>query len=265
MDRVNNENIRRLPSESRTHNCLDNFYWRAHHRDDASLNKYTTPATNASNTLHHLVCIPLESFGVLLTAPQKEHRYEAYLELKEGMRVVLQCNLHAQAGLVNGSQGTIVGFEPFDRAKLPCKATGKIEENGSLKGPHADYIEEQIQAYAKANRLQAWPIVLFDNGLKRTIYADCSYSELGNEEKKREPDQPKLEPSLLSRTQIPLVAGYAITVHKSQVSLLFKVQCSGFAGTLFNINHLHQGMTLDRVIVDLRDAFEASQIYVARK
>ncbi|KAJ5064036.1 hypothetical protein J3E74DRAFT_309206, partial [Bipolaris maydis] len=47
------------------------------------------------------------------------------------------------------------------------------------------------------------------------------------------------DPSLLSRTQIPLIAGYAITVHKSQ------------------------GMTLDRVIVNLRDAFEPSQIYVA--
>ncbi|USP82420.1 hypothetical protein yc1106_09694 [Curvularia clavata] len=227
VDRVNSENIRRLPSESRTYRCLDNFRWKPHHQGDESLIKYTMRATNGSNTLQQL----------------KEHRYEACVELKEGMRVVLQSNLDPQSNLVNGTQGTIVGFELYDPKKLPSKASGKPsstgERNACLKGPHAEYAEDEILGYAKDNRHPSWPIVEFDDGKTRTIYADCSYSELGNEEKRRQEGQPRQEPSLLSRTQIPLVAGYAITVHKSQ------------------------GMTLSRVIVDLSAAFEASQIYVA--
>ncbi|EHK16881.1 uncharacterized protein TRIVIDRAFT_139619, partial [Trichoderma virens Gv29-8] len=45
--------------------------------------------------------------------------------------------------------------------------------------------------------------------------------------------------SLLHRTQIPLLPGWAMSVHRSQ------------------------GMTLDRVIVDLSHAFEEGQVYVA--
>jgi ATP-dependent DNA helicase PIF1 len=167
-------------------------------------------------------------------AALKEHRYEIYVHLKEGMRVVLQANLDASAGLVNGSQGTIIGFEPFDEKRLPRKPENRNDAGASgenfTRGAHARYFEEQIKIFGKQNKSQPWPIVKFDNGLQRTIFADATASELGNEEPY----------SLLSRTQIPLMAGYAITVHKSQ------------------------GMTLERVIVDLSRAFEPSQIYVAR-
>jgi ATP-dependent DNA helicase PIF1 len=172
----------------------------------------------------------------MLTFLQKDHRYEATIHLKEGMRVVLQANLEPEAGLVNGTQGSIIGFEPFDPNRLPRAAQSK-EDKGDIRGTHAHYGEGQIKRYADKNRRQAWPIVRFDNGETRTIYADCPCNELGNIGEQG--DDSKL--SLLSRAQIPLVAGYAITVHKSQ------------------------GMTLDRVIVDLGKAFEASQLYVARK
>jgi ATP-dependent DNA helicase PIF1 len=128
------------------------------------------------------------------------------VQVKEGQRVVLQANLDPQAGLVNGSQGSIIGFEPFDQNKLPRKAE-RNEGDGGLRGAHGKYAEFQITEYAKRNGSQSWPIVKFDNGLTKTIYADCPCNELGNEEPF----------SLLSRTQIPLMAGYAITVHKSQV------------------------------------------------
>lgn len=158
------------------------------------------------------------------------------MQLKEGQRVVLQANLEPLRGLVNGTQGSIIGFEPFDPKKLPRKLNGRADEVAptgvkELKGERGRYQEEQIKVFAGLNGKQPWPIVQFDNGEKRTIYADCTVNELGNEEPY----------SLLSRAQIPLMAGYAITVHKSQ------------------------GMTLDRVIVDLKLAFEPSQIYVARK
>jgi ATP-dependent DNA helicase PIF1 len=152
------------------------------------------------------------------------------------MRVVLQANLEPDAGLVNGSQGLIIGFEEFDPNKLPRAAEGK-DDYGELKGTHAKYAQGQIKEYANRNRRQPWPVVRFDNGRTKVIYADCPCNELGNVGEHG--DEGKL--SLLSRAQIPLVAGYAITVHKSQ------------------------GMTLDRVIVDLKEAFEASQLYVARK
>jgi ATP-dependent exoDNAse (exonuclease V) alpha subunit len=77
----------------------------------------------------------------------------------------------------------------------------------AIAGSHAQHREEQIQLFAKENKYSSWPVVRFDNGQTRTIYADCTVSELGNEEPY----------SLLSRTQIPLMSGYAITVHKSQV------------------------------------------------
>ena len=134
------------------------------------------------------------------------------------MRVVLQANLEPNAGLVNGSQGVIIGFEPFDEQRLPRKAENRSEAAMSgvpfTRGAHARYFQEQIKIYSKDNKRQPWPIVKFDNGLTKTIFADCTASELGNEEPY----------SLLSRTQIPLMAGYAITVHKCQVCLAHTLQ-----------------------------------------
>ena len=69
----------------------------------------------------------------------------------------------------------------------------------------------------------------FDNGITRTVFAECRVNELGDE-------QPY---SLLMRTQIPLVAAWTMTIHKSQ------------------------GMTLNKVIVDLARSFESGQEYVA--
>ena len=123
----------------------------------------------------------------------------------------------------------IIEFQEFDEKALP--RAPKKGEDGELRGDHGAYRQEQIKAFASANGRQPWPVVRFTNGTTRTIFADCTVNVLGN-------DEPYCK---LSRTQIPLTAGYAITVHKSQ------------------------GMTLDRVIVDLARAFEQSQIYVACK
>jgi ATP-dependent DNA helicase PIF1 len=194
VDRINHENISKLPSQAITYKCVDHFDWKTHHQDDTSMEKNSRRGED----------------GTLVAL--KEHRYEVHVHLKEGMRIVLQANLEPGMGLVNGSQGTIIGFEPFDDKRLPRKAENRNEaaKPGSTftRGGYAKYFEEQIKIYGKENKRQPWPIVQFDNGLTRTIFADCTASELGNEEPF----------SLLSRTQIPLMAGYAITVHKSQVS-----------------------------------------------
>lgn len=107
---------------------------------------------------------------------------------------------------MNGAQGTIIEFKDFDEKALP-KAPKKKGEDGELRGDHAMYRQDQIKDFANANGRQPWPVVQFTNGVVRTIFADCTVNVLGNEE-------PWCK---LSRTQIPLAAGYAITVHKSQV------------------------------------------------
>ena len=117
------------------------------------------------------------------------------------MRVILLANLDMSAGLVNGSQGEIVGFEPYGENRAPR----------SPSGAHASYRGDQIKRFMRKSRDREWPIVEFTNGQRCAIYAECSVSTWGDEEPF----------SLLSRTQIPLMAGWAVTIHKSQVYLHF--------------------------------------------
>lgn len=149
--------------------------------------------------------------------------------------MILQANIEPSCGLVNGMQGSIIGFEPFDPKALPRAPDDDF--GGELRGPDPDYAEEQIEEYAHQNGCQPWPVVRFDNGRTRTIYADCAINRAGSIGEQAKTGRP----AKMSRTQIPLAAGYAITVHKSQ------------------------GMTLDRVQAYLHDCFEGSQLYVARK
>lgn len=74
-------------------------------------------------------------------------------------------------------------------------------------------------------------MVKFSNGTKRVIGPDCTVNETGKK-------GPKFY-AMFSRTQIPLAPGWAMTIHKSQ------------------------GMSLDRLIVNLGSVFEKGQAYVA--
>lgn len=162
----------------------------------------------------------------------EEHRFDERVELKHGMLVVLLINLDLEAGLCNGSQGLICGFEQFDAAKMPkAKVSNKDEPQNRIMGDRAQVKEQEIKAFIKGNgvRFRRWPVVRFHNGQTRVIFADCSITELGDE-------QPY---SLLIRTQIPLAPAWAMTIHKSQ------------------------SLTMDRVIVNLSRAFEEGQVYVA--
>jgi hypothetical protein len=55
VDRINNENIAKLPSEARTYKCIDHFSWKDHHKNDTSLEKNTRPGED--DTLAALVCM----------------------------------------------------------------------------------------------------------------------------------------------------------------------------------------------------------------
>lgn len=214
---VNRENFDRLKTPKHEYSALDGFL--AHDKMLLELPQYTERFPD----------------GTLVAC--RDQRLEPRVTLRGGMLVILQVNLDIKGGLVNGSQGIICGFETFCPDKLP-KASSK--ENESLppqqrfSGEHAKLRETQIHGFmAQQQRnpqmAKAWPRVLFHNGQKRVIYASCVVNSVGNEEPY----------SLLHRTQVPLIAGWAMSVHRSQ------------------------GMTLDRVIVDLSHAFEEGQVYVA--
>lgn len=227
MTKVNTDNFNRLQTPIVTYQTLDGFIWR--HKEHPHLEHYSDRSTDGS-----LVAL-------------KDHRLERRVQLRIGMLVVLQVNLDLRAGLCNGSQGIICGFENYDPAKLPRAKSGKVSyprptgpsgpsgppaENPTIHGDYAALKERQVQRFMGGQKHHVWPRVLFHNGHKRTngtIYADCIVNSVGN----REPY------SLLHRTQIPLVAAWAMSIHKSQ------------------------GMTLDRVIVDVTRAFEEGQVYVA--
>ena len=155
-------------------------------------------------------------------AALKAHRYERTIDLRIGMLVVLLVNVDIRSGLVNGSQGTIVRFRIPEISKLP-------QQKGTHSVLKSRLVEAFIRAKKEKKEEEALPVVKFTNGIETTIYPDCTVSEFGE-------TRPY---SLISRTQIPLMAAWAMTIHKSQ------------------------GMTLSRVIVDLGESFEEGQDYVA--
>lgn len=213
---VNRREFERLKTVNHSYWCLDEFIWQRAAHPHLGWKGMRKPAGPQSQG-------PLRAL--------EDHRYEECVQLKKGMLVVLLVNLDLVSGLCNGSQGLICGFEKFDPKKLPQANVGNNEAKNKLFGERAVIKEEQIKKFIEdpGAKYKMWPIVRFHNGQIRTIFADCSIAELGDE-------RPY---SLLMRTQIPLAPAWAMTIHKSQ------------------------SLTLDRVIVNLSRAFEEGQVYVA--
>ncbi|TQN67691.1 ATP-dependent DNA helicase pfh1 [Colletotrichum shisoi] len=194
----------------------------------------------------------------------EDHRYHHCLALKLRMPVILLSNINLEAGLCNGSQGVICGFVPASGPKIltePQKSDYRKDEGAyqaalekykrSLMAPRLDTFGEpqqknyegdedgvqsakqrydQNRVYLRNNGGELLlPEVRFANGLRRVIGPDTTVNWVGT----------KSPYSFLSRTQIPLVPGWALTIHKSQ------------------------SLSLDRVIVKLASAFEKGQAYVA--
>ena len=132
-----------------------------------------------------------------------DHRLEKTLVLKIGAKVVLLHNQNPAIGLVNGSQGEVVGF-------LDTKNSRRVE----VKGTNAEWRQELIDDYKKTNSLE--PVVLFQNGKRVAVPVIANDSLIG----------PSYDRYLVCRTQIPLALGWALSIHKSQGMTLENVEVS---------------------------------------
>jgi ATP-dependent DNA helicase PIF1 len=119
------------------------------------------------------------------------HRFPSELYLKVGAKVVLLHNLDPPNGLVNGSQGEIVGLKGFDDS--PDKQTHSRSQIAAFEG------------FRRANHYGR-PVVCFANGCETSIMPIVQNSLQG----------PSSDRYLLSRTQIPLALAWALSIHKSQ-------------------------------------------------
>lgn len=216
-ERHNNLEFEKLKGTAHTYKCKDKFIQR--HPELAALGR-----SSNGRTLPALYC----------------HSYEEIVSLKKKMPVVLTHNLDTKHGLVNGAQGVIIGFWTYKESDLPRPRYHpdyyspedddlEVDVMATNGGHWVSLRQDCIREYMELNEEQPLPIVRFNNGKDMVIWPDCSISERGFEG----------PPSLLIRTQIPLIPGWALTIHKAQ------------------------GMTLERVIVNLKKVFAFGQIYVA--
>lgn len=197
---VNERGFQKLATRAYSFRCRDTFIW----------NREKHPHLEERGKRH--------TDGSLKSLD--EHSMDRLVELKCGMPVVLLVNLDLDKGLCNGSQGVIVGWtSPGGVETRPCPSSGDHEDLKCI----------EMLAYEKTVDEPVWPVVRFSNGIERAIRAECQVNELGD-------DEPY---SLLCRTQIPLTAAWAMSIHRAQ------------------------GMTLEKVKVDVSKAFADGQVYVA--
>lgn len=221
VDRINEREYKKLLTREVRYNCLDHVNIRPDHAEQ-------------------LADFEDMSADGLTLQKLTGHHYKHILNLKEGMKVLLRSNIDVSKGLVNGAQGIIKGFEAYDEATIPMPRAGVDDPDVDARGRPTTvrlkfsaaqlYRHERAKEFiTAANPGIKLPIVEFNNGQTATIFPDCALEQHG-------------EPaphSFLSRTQIPLIQGDAMTIHKSQ------------------------GLTLDRVIVDVSDIFGPAMAYVA--
>ncbi|KAL3420323.1 ATP-dependent DNA helicase PIF1 [Phlyctema vagabunda] len=153
----------------------------------------------------------------------KDHRFPTDLTLKVGAKVVLLSNLDPSKGLVNGSQGTIVGF-------VDTSAWSKQELVGSSQDQRRLKL---LEAFEEGNSPMR-PIVRFRNGksiVQKTILPEPSESLRGNSNDRY----------AVCRTQIPLTLAWALSIHKSQGMTLEHVEVS--SRDIFETGQLYVGLS----------------------
>ena len=154
----------------------------------------------------------------------QDHRFPPILETKYGMPVILLSNIDPARGLVNGSQGRIVGYSG---QKAAFAASWREKQR---RGAWGVLEEAEIAAWAaKQGKDFQLPVVVFENRVKQVVMPECLEMEMGD----------PAPFSVVARTQLPILPAWAITIHKSQ------------------------GMTLEKAVVNLQYIFERQMAYVA--
>ncbi|KAI5368000.1 putative AAA+ ATPase domain, DNA helicase Pif1, P-loop containing nucleoside triphosphate hydrolase [Septoria linicola] len=154
------------------------------------------------------------------------------ITLKKGAQVMLIKNIDET--LVNGSLGRVIGFmdeRQFDsynnnEAAFLQSPGGTIQSNAGDSAP-VD-VRQMMQGITTSRK---WPLIRF-------AIADGTWRDLLCEPESWKIELPNGEVQA-SRSQIPLILAWALSIHKAQ------------------------GQTLDRVKVDLGRVFEKGQAYVA--
>ncbi|GAB7347240.1 hypothetical protein MBLNU459_g3339t1 [Dothideomycetes sp. NU459] len=158
------------------------------------------------------------------------------IQLKKGAQVMLIKNIDET--LVNGSLGKVIGFmseATFDsyhdneEAFLATQG-GTFKDDDDLSKKQ-DRARSRIMENLLGNTTQTWPVVRF------TI-ADGTTRDLLCQREAWKVELPDGEVQA-SRSQVPLILAWALSIHKAQ------------------------GQTLERVKVDLGKVFEKGQAYVA--
>jgi ATP-dependent DNA helicase PIF1 len=190
----------------------------------------------ATDKNFHDISIPYKTKEYLDSL--RDHRFQTELTLKVGARVVLLYNL--MPGLVNGSQGVVVGFHP---AKTEME---KMDQNGN----HSSFRNECMKAYKESNG-EMRPLVRFTNGMTEVIPAIASASLRGGAQKS--------EQYIVCRTQIPLTLAWALSIHKSQGMTLEYVEVS--SKDMFETGQLYVALSRATHLDGLRlTGFERKQI-----
>ena len=157
------------------------------------------------------------------------------IALKKGAQVMLIKNMDDT--LVNGSIGRVVAFMDEKTWEYYEENEEQFHANDSTQPEEGELSEARLKFRAAINKdvvgnaARLWPVVRFP-------LADGTFRDL-----MCQPDSWKIElPNgevQASRSQIPLILAWALSIHKAQ------------------------GQTLERVKVDLGKVFEKGQAYVA--
>ena len=157
------------------------------------------------------------------------------INLKKGAQVMLIKNL--DDGLVNGSIGKVIAFmdertyDHYVEEEDQFQPIGSAETDDETLNAARQKIQSMTNKENSANTSQVWPLVRFpqSDGSSRDLLCvrESWKIELPNGEVQA------------SRSQVPLILAWALSIHKAQ------------------------GQTLERVKVNLSKIFEKGQAYVA--
>jgi len=184
----------------------------------------------------------------------KTCRAQEKISLKIGAQVMLLWNLDLDLGLANGSRGVVITFVPaadtrsFIGNRKNTNVTGEseltddqklivehlerkcgdssISENHNNDGKKCNELLNILNHWLDAGQ-KTLPVVRFANGTERVIFPNVHFKKH------------VYRCGWASRCQIPLMLAWAITIHKSQ------------------------GLSIDRLQVDLRNVANAGQAYVS--